>query len=214
MKEITSISKDRTNSQQGFKFRGIDDVYNELHSILANWKVFTLPEVIDDRVEERTSKNGNALIYRVLKIKYHFCHEDGSSVTATVIGEGMDSGDKAANKAMSIAHKYCLFQAFLIPTDEEKDPDSETHEVKPKQTYDPYSTSYKPDNPDEPITERQLKAVNSMYAKIGGNETIHAYCAKVLELAGDIESTKKLTKRQAAKVIDSIAKELDKRKEG
>lgn len=132
MTDITAITKDRTNTQQGFKFRGIDDVYNELHSILAKHQIFTLPEVMEDRTEERTTKSGSALIYRILKIKYTFYHSDGSSVSTVVIGEGMDSGDKASNKAMAIGHKYSLFQAFLIPTEEDKDPDAQTHVVQPK----------------------------------------------------------------------------------
>ena len=43
-----------------------------------------------------------------------------------VVGEGMDSGDKATNKAMAIALKYACFQVFCIPTEEMKDPDAET----------------------------------------------------------------------------------------
>jgi len=39
----------------------------------------------------------------------------------------MDSGDKATNKALSIAYKYMAFQLFAIPIDE--DPDRHTHEV-------------------------------------------------------------------------------------
>jgi hypothetical protein len=144
MADITSIAKDRTNVQQNFKFRGIDDVYNELHTILAKHRIFTLPEVLEDRTEERQTKSGGNLIYRVLKIKHHFCHEDGSSVSSTVIGEGMDSGDKASNKAMAIGHKYSLFQAFLIPTEEEKDPDAQTHEVKSK----PKESEKKPEPSD------------------------------------------------------------------
>ena len=46
-----------------------------------------------------------------------------------MVGEAMDSGDKGMNKAYSIALKYALFQAFLIPTEELKDPDSETHNI-------------------------------------------------------------------------------------
>lgn len=132
MSDIGAIAKGRTNTQQGFKFRGIDDIYNELHDILAKHKIFTIPEVMSERTEERTTRNGGALIYRVLDIRYTFYHEDGSSVSCNVIGEGMDSGDKAANKAMSIAHKYALLQAFIIPTEDEKDPDSQSHDVAPK----------------------------------------------------------------------------------
>jgi hypothetical protein len=45
----------------------------------------------------------------------------------------MDSGDKAANKAMSVAHKYALLQALCIPTEEMADPDRESFEVAKKQ---------------------------------------------------------------------------------
>ena len=44
----------------------------------------------------------------------------------------MDSGDKAANKAMSAAHKYALLQVFCIPTEEPKDSENEHHEIEGK----------------------------------------------------------------------------------
>lgn len=132
MGEIGPIGKDKTNEQQRFKFRGIDDVYNNVSAVMAKHKVFTIPEVISERSEERQSKNGGNLIYRVLTIKYRFYAVDGSFVEATVIGEGMDSGDKAANKAMSIAHKYTLLQAFCIATQDIEDPDKTVHETAPK----------------------------------------------------------------------------------
>jgi len=130
MKDVGAISKDKVNQMQKFKFRGIDDVYNSLHETMAKHGVFSVPTVLEERSEERKTKNGGALIYRILKIKYTFYAEDGSSVEAIVIGEGMDSGDKASNKAMSIADKYCLLQAFKIPTEDISDPDSETHVIK------------------------------------------------------------------------------------
>lgn len=124
MEDICSIGKDRQNTAQGYKFRGIDDVYNELHSVLAKHKVFTVPKIIAERHEERISAKGGLLLYRVLTIEYTFFAEDGSFVTSVVIGEGMDSGDKASNKAMSVAHKYCLLQVFAIPTEDSKDPEN------------------------------------------------------------------------------------------
>lgn len=132
MRDIDAISKARKNAQQGYNFRGIDDVYNELHEPLARHGVFTLPEVIEERTEERTNAKGTTLIYRVLKIMFTFCAEDGSKVCAVVIGEGMDTGDKASNKAMSVAHKYALMQVFAIPTEDEKDPEIHHHQVAPK----------------------------------------------------------------------------------
>ncbi len=80
---------------------------------------------------ERQSSRGNALFYTYLEVEYTFWAEDGSSiVVGPVIGESMDSGDKGANKALAVAHKYALFQTFTIPT-LFSDPDAETHEVKP-----------------------------------------------------------------------------------
>lgn len=107
-------------------FRGIDDVYNELHPLLAKHKVFTVPEVLSSESTFETTSKGGKLFYEKMMIRYTFYANDGSSVQATVKGVGMDSGDKAANKAMAIGHKYALLQVFTIPTKDMADPDSET----------------------------------------------------------------------------------------
>lgn len=131
MDEVGPIAKSRRNTQQGYSFRGIDETYLALQDVLARHGVFTAPEVIDDRTEDRTTAKGSALIYRVLKLRYRFYAHDGSFFDTVVIGEGMDSGDKASNKAMSVAHKYALLQVFAIPTEELKDPENDSHEVVP-----------------------------------------------------------------------------------
>jgi len=130
--DIGAVGKTKWNDQQKFKFRGIDDVMNSLHPVLEKNKIFVVPEVLEQIREDRVSGKGNPLIYSICKIKYTFYAEDGTFVTAVVIGEGMDSGDKATNKAMSIAFKYALFQIFCIPTEEMADPDSESPEPAPK----------------------------------------------------------------------------------
>lgn len=141
MQDMGAIGKNKTNIQQNFKFRGIDDVMNHLKPLLAKYKVFVVPQVLSYEREERKTSKGNNLIYSVCNIKYTFYAEDGTSVEAVVTGEGMDSGDKATNKAMAIAFKYALFQVFCIPTEEMKDPDSDTpppstpsHQVKRETT--------------------------------------------------------------------------------
>lgn len=131
MKDMVAIGKDSTNQQQGFKFRSIDAVYNALNPLLAKHGVFTTPEVIEKTRDERTSAKGTVIAFTCLRMRYTFWASDGSSVSCVVEGEGMDSGDKSANKAMAIAHKYALLQTFCIPTEEQKDPDAEVHEVRP-----------------------------------------------------------------------------------
>lgn len=134
MEEVPAIGKTKKNIQQGFMFRGIDDVMNIFQPLLAKYKVFIVPQVLEQTREERQTSKGGTLLYSICKIKYTFYAEDGSYVEAIVVGEGMDSGDKATNKAMAIAMKYAMFQVFCIPTEEMKDPDGESHSVAEKVT--------------------------------------------------------------------------------
>lgn len=158
MEEIGAVGKDAVNKQQGFKYRGIDAVMNAINPALIKNHVFIVPEVLEQSREERTTKSGGALIYSVCRIKYTFYAEDGSFIEAITVGEGMDSGDKATNKAMAIAFKYACFQVFCIPTEEMKDPDEETQEpVRPQFT---------------PATPEQLHKMNefiSAYAEMCEN---------------------------------------------
>ena len=132
MKKVGAIGKDSVNKTQGFKYRGIDAVYNALNPVMSELGLFVCPEIIDHRREERQNANGTVLKYSILTIKYTMYAPDGSNVSCVVVGEGMDSGDKASNKAMSVALKYACFQLFMIPTEEMVDPDEETHVVTSK----------------------------------------------------------------------------------
>ncbi|ELY3575047.1 ERF family protein [Cronobacter sakazakii] len=129
----TGISKDRTNTQQNFKFRGIDQVYNALAPALVNHGLLILPRITERTVTERTTPKGTVLFYVVVKAEFDFVStKDGSVHTVVTYGEAMDSGDKATNKAMSIAYKYAAFQAFCIPTEETAiDADAEVHHIQP-----------------------------------------------------------------------------------
>lgn len=131
MADINAIGKDRRNQQQGFQFRGIDDVMNELHSSLAKCGVFVLPKVLEETRTTGKTKNGGDMFYTRLKINFGFYAEDGSHVDAVVIGEAMDTGDKASNKALSIGLKYAMLQVFCIPTEDEKDPDAVSPQPAP-----------------------------------------------------------------------------------
>jgi len=131
MAEVTAIRKNKSNAAQGFKYRGIDDVYNALNPLLAKHEIFMTSEVLSHQREERQTAKGSTLLYSILRMRYHFHAIDGTSVATETIGEGMDSGDKASNKGMAVAHKYALLQAFGIPTEDMPDPDAEVHHVKP-----------------------------------------------------------------------------------
>jgi hypothetical protein len=67
------------------------------------------------------------------KVKYTFFHTDGSSVSAVLQGTGMDSADKAGNKALSAAYKYAVTQVFCVPVDDvHVDSEQDDYEVRPK----------------------------------------------------------------------------------
>lgn len=128
--DIGAVGKDKVNKQQGYKFRSVDDVYNALHPALAKNKVFIVPRILEQTREcVGMTKNGAKMTLVICRISFTFYAEDGSNVECVVIGEGMDTGDKATNKAMAVAYKYACFQVFCIPTEEMTDPDAETPEL-------------------------------------------------------------------------------------
>lgn len=123
----TGIEKNRKNQQQGYAFRGIDDIYNTLASLLASTGLCIIPEVLERSQTERETQKGGVLFYTTVKVKYTLVSsKDGSQFVATTFGEAMDSADKSTNKAMSAAYKYLCLQVFCIPTEGDNDADATT----------------------------------------------------------------------------------------
>jgi hypothetical protein len=175
------ISKDRKNDQQGYAFRGIDDVYNALAPILSESNLCILPYVKSRDVLERQTRNGGALFYVTVAVDFALVSAvDGSTHTISVVGEAMDSGDKATNKAMSAAYKYACMQAFCIPTEGDNDADKHTHEVAP-------ST----------VSKNELQIINKLAEKAGVD--LSAVCS-----AYKIESIEQLPMANAAAVISRL----------
>jgi hypothetical protein len=127
------IGKSRENKTQGFKFRGIDETLNALAPVLSANGLVVLPRMMTRQITERESRNGGVLFSVVVEAEFDFVSaEDGTTHTVRTFGEAMDSGDKATNKAMSIAYKYAAFLAFCIPVEGmAADADETVHEVKP-----------------------------------------------------------------------------------
>lgn len=191
MNDIGAVGKDSVNEQQKFKFRSIDAVMNALKPALAKNKMFVVPKILSSEREERVNKNGTTLFYVRCTIEYTFYAEDGSHIEAVVIGEGMDTGDKGTNKAMSIAFKYACFQVFCIPTEEMVDePDAECHEVKPKKAEPtPEQTKEMEQIAETVITKLQLKALIDRLKKDGISE-------EFLKGAMKVDDLKNLTMKQ------------------
>lgn len=133
MSEIGSVGKDQKNQAQGFKFRGIDQFVNALYPALTKHGVFMAPRCVNEQhdLREITRSSGKQGVdkYVTIMMEYDFFAEDGSRVTIGPIpAEGVDSGDKATNKALSAALKYALIQTFSIPTEDMAEADKESPE--------------------------------------------------------------------------------------
>lgn len=131
MKDVGYVGKNGKNEQQGYKFRGIDAFVNALHPALTKHGVFMIPRCVksSSEVKQVTRSNGKPGIDKHVELlmEYDFVCEDGSKITVGPLpSEGLDTGDKATNKALSAALKYALIQTFSIPTEDMAEADLES----------------------------------------------------------------------------------------
>jgi hypothetical protein len=208
MQQIGAIGKNSRNVQQNFMYRGVDAVMNALNPVLTANRMFCVPEVLEQHREERQTRSGGNLIYSILKMRYTLYAEDGSNVSAVVIGEGMDSADKGSNKAMSVAYKYAMFQIFSIPTEELVDPDGET---PPESTRKTAQTQQEPDRAPTPPPAQAWNAFATVSKWCEEHKMTmkdFAACRKAAIAGGlvaDIPS-EQLTKAQCDTLLDAISR--------
>lgn len=120
--EFPVVTKDRQNAGQGYKFRGIDDVYVAAQPLLAKHKVFPLPTYMELKFTEVGKTAKGASQYRAeVSGMLRFTAVDGSFVDVSIVGEGFDTADKAGMKAISNAVKYGYWNTFCVPSDVPKD---------------------------------------------------------------------------------------------
>lgn len=179
------ISKDRENRQQGFSFRGIDQVYNALAPMLAKHGLVILPRITERTVTERVTQKGGVLFYVVVKAEFDFvATEDGSMHTIVTYGEAMDSGDKATNKAMSIAYKYAAFQTFCIPTEQTAiDADAEVHYTTPQAAEDALKEFGDKASLAQSVAELQA-AYKEVWPKLGNSKEHEARAQETYKTRG------------------------------
>ena len=125
--ELPAIGKGQKNTQQGFMYRGHDDVMNALNPLLSFYGVFFTPRVLERITDQRQTKSGSVMYEVNLHVEYTFYGPLGDSVRASAWGEGTDSGDKSTNKAMTMALKNVLAQTFAVSTQEQASYDTDQH---------------------------------------------------------------------------------------
>ena len=166
------IGKGRKNAAQGYNFRGIDDVLQALAPLLSQCGLVVIPRVLSCNRETVVNAKGTTLFYVTVDVEYDLVGvEDGSTHTARILGEAMDSGDKATNKAMSAAYKYFALQTFCIPVEGVAIDSEQDSHVVPAPTYG----------------EHEHKAALGAISKASKKETID----KVLERAKELNAPEK-----------------------
>jgi hypothetical protein len=206
MSEIGAISKSRKNVQQGYSFRGVDDVLNSLQPLLVKHQLIILPNVIERKETERTTKNGGIMLHVIVQMSFTCISTiDGSEIVSIMSGEAMDSGDKATNKAMSTAYKYFAFQLFCIPTDEPKDSEIDSPVIEAK------SVAVKP-NPATSTGDSEKEWLN-LYNKNGSPNDKGEKAKKFIRDGGSVEDIAKKYKlskavREELSVLESQTKHM------
>lgn len=130
---ISAVAKTRTNSAQGYKFRGIDDFINAVHPILSQHGISVSTSIVHaEHRDHGTTKGGATQTLSIVRLSAKFYADDGSCLESQAECMGIDSGDKSANKAMSAAFKYILIQTFTVPTEDMAEADANDPEPSSK----------------------------------------------------------------------------------
>lgn len=128
MRDLPGIAKS-DESNQGYKYRGIEAITSETQALFARHGVVFAPRVLSREVREFTINN-RPWTDDVLEIVYRVYGPGGVEDVIEVgplYGIGRDNSDKGANKAMTQAFKYALLQTLCI-SDSKDDGDRDTHE--------------------------------------------------------------------------------------
>lgn len=131
--EIGSVAKRERNTQQGggYNFRGVDSVVNACAPAFRKNGIIATPTILSHTYETvEVGQRRTLQAHFTITVEYRFYGPLGDSIAATVLAEAMDSGDKAAAKAMSVAFRIALLQVLALPTDD-PDPDYESPERSP-----------------------------------------------------------------------------------
>ncbi len=165
MQDVRAVGKAEKHGQ-GWSFRGVDAVVNALAPACRARGLVVLPQVVSHEADWLPAANGKQMRSVVVTVKYVFTGPAGDCVEVVSVGEAFDHGDKATAKAMSVAFRTALLQAFMLPTDE-PDPDHDVYEVAAGAPV----SEFVPGNPDSwPEMLSQAQAKKAVLFAAGGDK--------------------------------------------
>jgi len=119
MQDVGTIEK-KQHGEAAYRFRSIDDAMNAISPVLVTHGVSTSFRCFDHQLHFQRDRdrfgNQHTKCRATLSLELTFWGPDGSHISSTAAGEGVDhDGDKATCKAMSTAMKYALFFGLMVP---------------------------------------------------------------------------------------------------
>ena len=124
--DMGAIAKDGKNKNQDFQFISESAIKAAVRKVSAKYGFTIFPKQIKNITlyERTTSRGGTLYFYDVMQ---EFVVTDGKEeMIGDMMGTGSDTGDKAFNKAVTVALKNFEKQLFNVSDKSENDPDSET----------------------------------------------------------------------------------------
>lgn len=178
-------NKKANGSKMSYAYRSIEDVYAALSPLLPKYQIVIAPVRIE---KEADSSAGSMRLVRI-KVTYQVTStEDGSHFSVESLGEGADTSDKAAGKAMSYAYKSLMFQLFCIPVTGVEDSDA---------------TASPAENAAKPFISESLAEKNRAAANAGKEEWTRFWksCTReereTLHKTGEVDIAKKIIEAMA-----------------
>jgi len=122
MKQVGYVQKEESR-KLGYSYASEAALISAIRPHMVEVGLFVYPSsMIDIPAESFTSKHGSTI--NVSKLAAIYCFHHAPSDTkffVSVIGKGMDTGDKDSNKAMTAAFKYAIRQPLMIETGDDPD---------------------------------------------------------------------------------------------
>lgn len=122
MQQVGYVQKEESK-KLGYSFAGEPALIRAIRPHMVKIGLFVYPSTMFELpAEPFTSKKGSVINVSKLAATYTFHHApSGTKFFVSVIGKGMDTGDKDSNKAMTAAFKYALRQTLMIETGDDPD---------------------------------------------------------------------------------------------
>lgn len=189
MRQVRELGKDGTAdpTMGGYSFRSIDAAINAVGTAMRTVGL-TLETRITSRnyvSEEGHNSRGNKILWTScrLVICYAFVDPtDGSKHVFEMAGEARATDDKATSKAESMALKYGLIQALMIPVAGTADGDGQSPQVFREGPAESPAPPADPNPAQQQFTQaekarRALEALRQVHLKPAGEQI--AECARI-----------------------------------